>query len=143
MSRIVGALAIGLAIGTLSGCFAMQEEPEPEVITKTAQSSDFVLTITAPSATEVGDVLQARGTLEYIGQEPLVLSHGEPIIRFHFSGSGEERGYTDIGYTTEFRPGQVVTAEDAFAVTKKGTHELFVSVEGPMLVMEPIEVVVK
>ncbi|WP_169088219.1 hypothetical protein [Paenibacillus sp. PL91] len=66
----------------------------------------------------------------------ITVSHGEPIIRFSFSGSNESRAYTDIGLTRS-------EIEDEFIVSKKGKQELFIKLEKideSPLDIEPIEI---
>ncbi|WP_307542933.1 hypothetical protein [Paenibacillus sp. W4I10] len=76
--------------------------------------------------------------------KPVEVSHGKPIIRFSFSGSNEERNYTDVGYVTEFKSGQVVEVEDEFMVTKKGKQNLIVDMTADIsLTTNPIEILVK
>lgn len=97
-----------------------------DTVTQNVVASDFVLEVTTPTIIVTGEAIKVKGTLKYMGVKPVEISHGEPIIRFFFSGSNEERSYTDQGYLTEFKPGQIVEVEDEFLVTKKGEQNLFV-----------------
>lgn len=117
-------------------------------ITQRIEASDFVLEVTTSSVIATGDVLKVKGTLNYTGVKPIKVTHGEPIIRFYFSGSNEERNYTDKGYLTEFKSGQIVEIADEFIATKKGKHNLSVNIDGfsslqnGSLTMDPIEILV-
>lgn len=115
-----------------------------DTVTQSVVASDFVLEVTTPTIIVTGEAIKVKGTLKYTGIKPVEISHGEPIIRFFFSGSNEERSYTDKGYLTEFKSGQIVEVEDEFIVTKKGKQNLFVNIDGDIsLTMNPIEILVK
>lgn len=116
-------------------------------ITQRIEVSDFVLEVTTSTVIATGDGLKVKGTLTYTGVKPIKVTHGEPILRFYFSGSNEERNYTDKGYLTEFKSGQIVKIEDEFIATKKGKHDLSMNIEGissqnGSLTMNPIEILV-
>lgn len=132
-----------LVISTIFvGC--SPKEKNKDTITERVVASDFVLEVTTPTVISTGEALKVKGTLKYTGIKPVEITHGKPIIRFFFSGSDEERNYTDVGYVTEFKSGQVVEVKDEFRVTKKGKQNLFVDVTGDIsLNMNPIEILVK
>jgi len=128
------------ALAALAGCSSI-ETPAGATVTRTGETSNFRIEVSAPAAVNAGDLLKVNATVTYIGDEPLVVHHGEPIVRFHFTGSDESRGYTDIGYATEFRQGQTIEVEDTFEATKKGKRRLEIAVEEEVRVeLEPIEI---
>lgn len=125
-----------------AGCSST--EKNEEIVTQSVVASDFVLEVTTPTSIVTGEALKVKGTLKYTGIQPVEVSHGKPIIRFFFSGSNEERNYTDMAYLTEFKSGQIVEVEDEFIVTKKGKQNLLVNIAGDIsLTMNPIEILVK
>lgn len=125
-----------------TGCSS--KEKNEDIVTKRVEASDFVLEVTTSPVSSKGETMKVKGTLKYIGITPVEVTHGKPIIRFFFSGSDEERNYTDVGYVTEFKSGQVVDVEDEFIVTKKGKQNLYVEMTGDIaLAMDPIEIIVK
>ncbi|KOY15882.1 hypothetical protein [Paenibacillus xylanivorans] len=125
-----------------AGCSST--EKNEKIVTQSVVASDFVLEVTTPTSIVTGEALKVKGTLKYTGIQPVEVSHGKPIIRFFFSGSNEERNYTDMGYLTEFKSGQIVEVEDEFIVTKKGKQNLLVNIAGDIsLTMNPIEILVK
>ncbi|WP_413372943.1 hypothetical protein [Paenibacillus taichungensis] len=125
-----------------AGCSST--EKNEDTVTQSVVASDFVLEVITPTIIVTGEAIKVKGTLKYAGIKPVEVSHGEPIIRFFFSGSNEERSYTDKGYLTEFNSGQIVEVEDEFIVTKKGKQNLFVNIAGDIsLTMNPIEILVK
>jgi len=132
-----------LVISTIfAGC--SPKEKNEDTITERVVTSDFVIEVTTPTVLSTGETLKVKGTLKYTGIKPVEVSHGEPIIRFSFSGSNEERNYTDVGYVTEFKSGQVIEVEDEFRVTKKGKQNLSLDMTADIsLTMNPIEIVVK
>lgn len=120
------------------------KEKNEDTITERVVASDFVLEVTTPTVLGTGEVLKVKGTLKYTGIKPVEVSRGEPIIRFFFSGSNEERNYEDVGNVTEFKSGQVVEVEDEFMVTKKGKQNLIVDMTADIsMTMNPIEFLVK
>ncbi|MBT2284152.1 hypothetical protein J7E78_11450 [Paenibacillus polymyxa] len=125
-----------------AGC--SPKEKNEDTITERVVTSDFVLEVTTPTVLSTGETLKVKGTLKYTGIKPVEVSHGEPIIRFSFSGSDEERNYKDVGYVTEFKSGQVVEVEDEFMVTKKGKQNLIVDMTADIsMTMNSIEILVK
>lgn len=125
-----------------AGC-SLTEKNE-EIVTQSVVASDFVLEVTTPTIIVTGEAIKVKGTLKYTGIKPVEVSHGEPIIRFFFSGSNEERNYKDMAYLTDFKSGQLVEVEDEFIVTKKGKQNLLVNIDGDIsLTMNPIEILVK
>ena len=139
-------LMLGLAVSTiLAGCSST--ENNEDIVTQSIEASDFALEVTTPTVIATGAAIKIKGTLKYTGVKPVEVSHGEPIIRFFFSGSNEERSYTDKGYVTVFKSGQIVEIEDEFIAAKKGKQNLFVNIEGfsfkdISLTMNPIEIFV-
>lgn len=120
------------------------KEKNEDTITERVVTSDFILEVTTPTVLSMGETIKVKGTLKYTGIKPVEVTHGKPIIRFFFSGSDEERNYTDVGYVTEFKSGQVVEVEDEFMVTKKGKQNLIVDMTADIsLTMNPIEILVK
>ncbi|WP_338588191.1 hypothetical protein NSQ38_13100 [Paenibacillus sp. FSL R7-0313] len=136
-------LMLVLVISTIfAGC--SPKEKNEDTITERVVATDFVLEVTTPTVISTGEALKVKGTLKYTGIKPVEVSHGEPIIRFFFSGSNEERNYADVGYVTEFKSGQVVEVEDEFIVTKKGKQNLIVDMTADIsMTMKPIEILVK
>lgn len=125
-----------------TGCSS--KEKNEDTITERVETSDFVLEVTTPTVIGTGEKIKVKGTLEYTGIKPVEVTHGRPIIRFFFSGSDEERSYTDVGNYTEFKTGQVVEVEDEFMVSKKGKQNLYVDMTADIaLAMDPIEIIVK
>lgn len=125
-----------------AGC--SPKEKNEDTITERVVTSDFILEVTTPTVLSTGEILKVKGTLKYTGIKPVEVTHGKPIIRFSFSGSNEERNYTDVGYVTEFKSGQVIEVEDEFKVTKKGKQNLFVDMTADIsMTMNSIEIVVK
>jgi|GEM_PF-2065531 len=126
----------------IAGCSSTEKNEDN--ITERVIASDFILEVTTPTVLSTGEIIKVKGTLKYTGIKPVEVTHGKPIIRFFFSGSDEERNYTDVGYVTEFKSGQVVEVEDEFMVTKKGKQNLFVDMTADIsLTMNPIEILVK
>ncbi|SDL53036.1 hypothetical protein SAMN05428961_105382 [Paenibacillus sp. OK060] len=136
-------LMLVLVVPTIfAGCSST--EKNEETVTQSVVASDFVLEVTTPTIIVTGEAIKVKGTLKYTGIQPGEVSHGEPIIRFYFSGSNEERNYKDMAYLTEFKSGQLVEVEDEFIVTKKGKQNLLVNIDGDIsLTMNPIEILVK
>ncbi|WP_422656781.1 hypothetical protein ACK8P5_13420 [Paenibacillus sp. EC2-1] len=138
-------LVIGVST-VFAGCSSTDKTEH--IITQRIEVSDFVLEVTTSTVIATGDVLNVKGTLTYMGVKPIKVTHGEPIIRFYFSGSNEERNYMDKGYLTEFKSGQIVEVADEFIATKKGKHDLSVNIDGfssshnGSLTMDPIEILV-
>ncbi|WP_338706796.1 hypothetical protein [Paenibacillus amylolyticus] len=125
-----------------AGC--SPKEKNEDTITERVVTSDFILEVTTPTVLSTGEILKVKGTLKYTGIKPVEVSHGEPIIRFSFSGSNEQRNYADVGYVTEFKSGQVVEVEDECIVTKKGKQNLIVDMTADIsMTMNSIEIVVK
>lgn len=125
-----------------AGC--SPKEKNEDTITERVVTSDFILEVTTPTVSGTGETMKVKGTLKYTGVKPVEVFHGKPIIRFSFSGSNEERNYTDVGYVTEFKSGQVVEVEDEFIVTKKGKQNLIVDMTADIsMTMNPIEILVK
>ncbi|MCF7756746.1 hypothetical protein KQ941_20125 [Paenibacillus xylanexedens] len=126
----------------IAGCSSTEKNEDN--ITEHVVASDFVLEVTTPTVLGTGEALKVKGTIKYTGIKPVEVSHGEPIIRFSFSGSNEQRNYADVGYVTEFKSGQVVEVEDEFIVTKKGKQNLIVDMTADIsMTMKPIEILVK
>ncbi|MGN7414000.1 hypothetical protein [Paenibacillus sp. SAF-068] len=141
MSSSVLMLVLIVSI-IFTGCSSKVKNED--TITERVETSDFVLEVTTTTVTGTGDTIKVKGTLKYTGSKPVEVTHGRPIIRFFFSGSDEERSYTDVGYYTEFKSGQVIEVEDKFMVTKKGKQNLYVDMTADIaLTMEPIEILVK
>lgn len=111
-------MLVSVVFAMLSGCSSTEKIEDK--VTERVVASDFVLEVTTPTVIGTGETMKVKGTLKYTGIKPVEVTHGKPIIRFSFSGSNEERNYTDVGYVTEFISGQVVEVEDEFMVTKKG-----------------------
>ncbi|MFX3646787.1 MAG: hypothetical protein ACE3K2_16765 [Paenibacillus sp.] len=125
-----------------AGCSS--KEKNEDIVTERVTASDFVLEVTTSPVLSTGETMKVKGTLKYTGITPIEVTHGRPIIRFFFSGSDEERNYTDVGYVTEFKSGQVVEVEDEFKVTQKGKQNLYVDMTADIaLTMDPIEIIVK
>lgn len=68
-----------------AGCSST--EKNEETVTQSVVASDFVLEVTTPTIIVTGEAIKVKGTLKYTGIKPVEVSHGEPIIRFYFSGS--------------------------------------------------------
>ena len=135
-------MLVSVVSAMLSGCSST--EKLEDTVTERVVASDFVLEVTTPTVIGTGETMKVKGTLKYTGIKPVEVTHGKPIIRFSFSGSGEERNYTDVGYVTEFKSGQVVEVEDEFMVTKKGKQNLIVDMTADIsLTMNPIAILVK
>lgn len=117
-------MLVSVVFAMLSGCSSTEKIEDK--VTERVVASDFVLEVTTPTVIGTGETMKVKGTLKYTGIKPVEVTHGKPIIRFSFSGSNEERNYTDVGYVTEFKSGQVVEVEDEFMVTKKGKQNLIV-----------------
>jgi hypothetical protein len=116
-----------------------KEMQDPQVVTESVETSDFVLEVTTPTVIEDGKTLKVKGTLKYIGDKTVNLFHGGPIIRFSFTGSNETREYNDKGYSTELKPGQMIEVEDEFKVTKAGKHQLLARTTALQVDGKPIE----
>lgn len=128
----------------VAGCSSKEKEKNEDNVIERVVASDFVLEVTTPTVLGTGEALKVKGNLKYTGIKPVEVSHGEPIIRFSFSGSDEERNYADVGYVTELKSGQVVEVEDEFIVTKKGKQNLIVDMTADIsMTMNPIEILVK
>ncbi len=117
--------SILLSVG-ISGC---QESNRVEVhdtneSKSKIEASDFVLEITTPAVVEKGSTLKVNGTLTYKGNDTINLFHGGPVVRFTFTGSNETHTFTDIGLSTELKPGENIEVEDEFYVWKKGKQSL-------------------
>lgn len=97
---------------------------DQQLVTEEVEASNFILEVTAPTVIENGQILKVKGTLKYVGDETIKLFHGEPIIHFSFTGSNENRSYTDMGYTTQLETGQIIEVEDEFKVSEVGKHSL-------------------
>lgn len=135
-------MLVSVVFAMLSGCSST--EKLEDTVTERVVASDFVLEVTTPTVIGTGETMKVKGTLTYTGIKPVEVTHGKPIIRFFFSGSDEERNYTDVGYVTEFKSGQVVEVEDEFMVTKKGKQNLIVDMTADIsLTMNPIAILVK
>ncbi|MBD8839137.1 MULTISPECIES: hypothetical protein [Paenibacillus] len=135
-------MLVSVVFAMLSGCSSTEKIEDK--VTERVVASDFVLEVTTPTVIGTGETMKVKGTLKYTGIKPVEVTHGKPIIRFSFSGSNEERNYTDVGYVTEFISGQVVEVEDEFMVTKKGKQNLIVDMTADIsLTMNPIEILVK
>ncbi|KAA8748131.1 hypothetical protein [Paenibacillus sp. UASWS1643] len=135
-------MLVSVVFAMLSGCSST--EKLEDTVTERVVASDFVLEVTTPTVIGTGETTKVKGTLTYTGIKPVEVTHGKPIIRFFFSGSDEERNYTDVGYVTEFKSGQVVEVEDEFLVSKKGAQNLYVDMTADIaLTMNPIEILVK
>lgn len=85
-----------LLVPTLFAGCSLTEKNE-DTVTQSVKASDFVLEVTTPTVVAAGETIKVKGTLKYSSVKPVEVSHGEPIIRFFFSGSNEERSYTDKG----------------------------------------------
>lgn len=135
-------MLISVVFMMLSGCSSTDKIED--TVTERVVASNFVLEVTTPTVIGTGETMKVKGTLKYTGIKPVEVTHGKPIIRFFFSGSDEERSYTDVGYVTEFKSGQVVEVEDEFLVSKKGAQNLYVNMTADIaLTMDPIEILVK
>ncbi|MEK3777451.1 hypothetical protein MHB85_23350 [Paenibacillus sp. FSL K6-4396] len=135
-------MLVSVVFAMLSGCSSTEKIEDK--VTERVVASDFVLEVTTPTVIGTGETMKVKGTLKYTGIKPVEVTHGKPIIRFSFSGSNEERNYTDVGYVTEFKSGQVVEVEDEFMVTKKGKQNLIVDMTADIsLTMNPIEILVE
>ncbi|WP_424769320.1 hypothetical protein [Paenibacillus sp. sgz302251] len=148
MTKMISCILMLVLVVSMifAGCSSI--EKNADTVTQSVEASDFVLEVTTPTAIDTGEAIKVKGTLKYTGVEPIGVSHGEPIIRFFFSGSNEERSYSDKGYLTEFKSGQIVEVEDEFIATKKGKQNLFVKIDGfsskdISLTMNPIKILVK
>lgn len=139
MKRI--ALMMILICLIIMGCDSNNDQDQ--LVTTTVSADDFELNVTTPSKLAVGETLQVKGMLTYTGEQPLRMTHGEPIVRFYFTGSSESRAYHDIGYSTEFLKGHTVEVEDEFLVTEEGKQQVIVQVSQELLSVEPIEVLVQ
>lgn len=106
----------------LVGC--NKEIQDSEAITESVEASDFILKVTTPTVMENGETLNVKGMLKYTGDKAVRVFHGEPIIRYSFSGSEEGRMYEDKGFYTTFKPGQTIEINEYFTVTKTGKHKL-------------------
>ncbi|MEK3919460.1 hypothetical protein [Paenibacillus sp. FSL K6-2393] len=141
MSNNILMLVLAVSM-TIAGCSSTEKNDDN--VTERVVASDFILEVTTPTVLSMGETIKVKGTLKYTGIKPVEVTHGKPIIRFFFSGSDEERNYTDVGYVTEFKSGQVVEVEDEFIVTQKGKQNLIVDMTADIsLTMNPIEIVVK
>ena len=94
------------------------------LVTEKVEAANFILEVTTPTVIENGQTLKVKGTLKYVGDKTIKLFHGEPIIRFSFNSSNENRSYTDMGYTTQLETGQIIEVEDEFKVSEVGKHSL-------------------
>lgn len=134
-------MLISVVFMMLSGCSSTDKIED--TVTERVVASNFVLEVTTPTVIGTGETMKVKGTLKYTGIKPVEVTHGKPIIRFFFSGSDEERSYTDVGYVTEFKSGQVVEVEDEFLVSKRAQN-LYVNMTADIaLTMDPIEILVK
>lgn len=118
---IVRYLSSIFLIFIIFGCKNKSEEEN--FVTEKIEASNFVLEITSPSVIKNGQMLKVEGKLTYVGDVPIELSHGEPIIRFSFTGS-DEHVYTDGGFITKIQTGQTIKVEEEFKVTKAGKQSL-------------------
>ncbi|MEC1759798.1 hypothetical protein [Schinkia azotoformans] len=94
------------------------------VLTERTEASDFVLEISTPTVAKVGQMLKVKGKLTYVGDKPIELYHGEPIIRFSFTGTDIDYAYTDGGYRTQVKKGQTFEVGSEFKVTEFGKQSL-------------------
>jgi hypothetical protein len=104
----------------------LQSVDAVNVVTQSVETSDFVLEVTTLTVIRNGGTLKVKGILKYIGDEPVKISHGGPIIRFSFTGSIESRAYKSLGYINELNLGQTFEVEDEFKVSKTGNQKLMV-----------------
>lgn len=140
--RICILMLVFVVSTIFAGCSST--EKNEDTVTQSVEVSDFILEVTTPTVIATGEAIKVKGALKYTGVKAVEVSHGEPIIRYFFSGSNEERSYTDEGYLTVFKSDQIVEVEDEFIATKKGKQNLFVTIDGDIsLTMNPIEILVK
>lgn len=104
------------------GCASKIEDGS--VLTERTEASDFVLEVTTPTETKVGQTLKVKGELTYVGDKPIELYHGEPIIRFTFTGTDIDHAFTDGGYRTQVQKGQTFEVESEIKVTELGKQSL-------------------
>jgi len=108
----------------LAGCDGGTSKPEQvNYFEEKIETQDFVMMLKGPKQIEVGEKFNVTGTLEYKGEEPIELFHGEPIIDIWIKDENKERihtkydvpenyGYTDEGHTTSLDSGDKMQIKD-------------------------------
>ncbi|WP_053219854.1 hypothetical protein [Virgibacillus senegalensis] len=116
---VFGAVAVYWFVETSSAKLA-----EPVQVSK--ESEDFIMHVQVEKTDEGFQVLRS---LEYTGNEPVVLSHRTPLISLHVNH--DTKNFTGSPVTKELNPGDVYHPQEAkiYNPLKKGKHTLFMDCE--------------
>ncbi|SDL80064.1 hypothetical protein [Sediminibacillus halophilus] len=97
-----------------------------EPVQVSEQMEDFIMHVQVEKNEEGFQVLRS---LEYIGDEPIVLSHRTPLISLRVNH--DTKNFTGSPVTKELNPGDVYHPQEAkvFNPLKKGSHTLYMDCE--------------
>jgi hypothetical protein len=104
----------------LFGC--SQEEIKTETLTKSVETNNLTLKVTAPAIVKKGERFKVEGVITYTGKETVELSHGKPVILFVLAG--KKPGSEDVLWSTTMEPGKTLEATEYFELTNTGEYDL-------------------